>query len=88
MIIAAPGRTKIYIDSILDKRTLTNVQRAEMGLSRRGGGATRGQARGSYHLDQFQKPAEVFTTSPQVRLADQLREMFAAWPEWIRALNR
>jgi len=83
-MIAAPCRTKFYVGPILDKRTLTNVQRAEMGLSKRGGGATRGQARGSYHLDNFQKPAEVFTTSPQVRLVGQLCEMFARWPDWVR----
>ena len=81
MIIAAPGRTKIYIDSILDKRTLTNVQRAEMGLSPRGHRGKRGPYTCDPHALNFQRRPEVFDTPPQQRLADQIEAMLKKWAD-------
>lgn len=63
MIVAAPGRTKIYIDSILD--SIESSERGPRGM----------------HPHIFQKPAEVFDTPPQQRLADQIEAMLKKWAE-------
>jgi len=63
----------------IDKRTLTNAQRAEMGLAPRANCNKRGP-RGTY-LEQLQKPDEVFETSPEVRLVGLLGEMFKKWAD-------
>jgi hypothetical protein len=66
----------------LDKRTLTNAQRVEIGLKPRRNCNPRGP-RGAY-LTEIERNAEVFDTPPEVRLAEQLREMFTKWPAWVR----
>lgn len=81
-MITVPGQTQMHIGPVLDKRTLTNAQRLEMGLSPRGHGGKRGPGRicDPYALN-FQRRAEVFDTPPQQRLADQIEAMLKKWAD-------
>jgi hypothetical protein len=79
------GDAKLTLANV-DRRTLTNVQRASLGLSPRG---RRPKGRTPSKAPKVPKVkaevyAEVFDTPPAVRLEAQLREMFARWPEWVR----
>lgn len=67
-----------------DKRRLTNAQREAMGLRRRGHPAGKRGPR----VRRLSACINIHDTPPEVRLAEQLHEMFSRWPEWVRALNR
>jgi hypothetical protein len=97
VIVVSPGRSTMHVETLpmgapkIDKRTLTNAQRVEMGLPVRRPGGKRGPGRicDPYNLN-FQRKPESFDTPPEVRLAEQLREMFTRWPDWVigsRLLN-
>lgn len=82
----------------IDKRTLSNAQRAALGIEprryrgpdteqrRRGlADGTEKQAREMAELNRAILRGEIKPAAE--RLADQLREMFAGWPEWVRFMN-
>lgn len=63
----------------IDLRTLTNVERASMGLP------LKGNKKGTHRsLGPYQKPREKIIKPEipaEVRLAEQLREIFMKWAE-------
>jgi hypothetical protein len=66
----------LYGAAKIDKRKLTNVQRAAMGLPLRGLAGNPGKR------EQAVNPiVKMFDTSPEVRLAEQLRDIFCKWGE-------